>query len=194
MIVFVLVCSVILLAVAEHLSRRDDLRELRAEFGIDSTLTEPDEQVALRFTVQNAGRWPVLYAALTLQLAVTPGVVQSPAFQLSYLAMLGIITLFPRLQAWYPSGARFDPFRRIWTGVTLALSCQLFTAPLVWLRFHTFPKYFLLTNLAALPLTEGFLLCALAALCGIFPAGTKKLADLLGQSLLSLLGAIAATP
>lgn len=136
----------------------------------------------------------VFCAALTLQLAVTPGVVQSPAFQLSYLAMLGIITLFPRLQAWYPSGARFDPFRRIWTGVTLALSCQLFTAPLVWLRFHTFPKYFLLTNLAALPLTEGFLLCALAALCGIFPAGTKKLADLLGQSLLSLLGAIAATP
>ena len=136
----------------------------------------------------------VFCAALTLQLAVTPTVVRSPGFQLSYLAMLGIITLFPRLKAWYPAGARFDPFRRIWTAVALALSCQAFTAPLAWIRFHTFPKYFLLTNLAALPLTEGFLLCALAALCGICPAGTKKLADLLGQSLLSLLEAIAATP
>ena len=136
----------------------------------------------------------VFCAALTLQLAVTPAVVRSPGFQLSYLAMLGIITLFPRLKAWYPAGARFDPFRRIWTAVALALSCQAFTAPLVWILFHTFPKYFLLTNLAALPLTEGFLLCALAALCGICPAGTKKLADLLGQSLLSLLEAIAATP
>ena len=136
----------------------------------------------------------VFCAALTLQLAVTPAVVRSPGFQLSYLAMLGIITLFPRLKAWYPAGARFDPFRRIWTAVALALSCQAFTAPLVWILFHSFPKYFLLTNLAALPLTEGFLLCALAALCGICPAGTKKLADLLGQSLLSLLEAIAATP
>ena len=136
----------------------------------------------------------VFCAALTLQLAVTPAVVRSPGFQLSYLAMLGIITLFPRLKAWYPAGARFDPFRRIWTAVALAVSCQAFTAPLAWIRFHTFPKYFLLTNLAALPLTEGFLLCALAALCGICPAGTKKLADLLGQSLLSLLEAIAATP
>ena len=136
----------------------------------------------------------VFCAALTLQLALTPAVVRSLGFQLSYLAMLGIITLFPRLQAWYPAGGRFDPFRRIWTGVALALSCQAFTAPLVWIRFHTFPKYFLLTNLTALPLTEGFLLCALAALCGICPAGTKKLADLLGQSLLSLLETIAATP
>ena len=136
----------------------------------------------------------VFCAALTLQLAVTPTVVRSLGFQLSYLAMLGIITLYPRIRAWYPAGARFDPFRRIWSAVALALACQAFTAPLVWIRFHTFPKYFLLTNLAALPLTEGFLFSALAALCGIWPAGTKKLADLLGQSLLSLLEAIAATP
>ena len=136
----------------------------------------------------------VFCAALTLQLALSPAVVRSPGFQLSYLAMLGIITLFPRLEAWYPAGARFDPLRRIWSAVALALSCQAFTAPLAWVRFHSFPKYFLLTNLAALPLVEGFLLSGLAALCGICPAGTKKLADLLGQSLLSLLEAIAATP
>ncbi len=136
----------------------------------------------------------VFCAALTLQLAVSPAVVRSLGFQLSYLAMLGIITVFPRLEAWYPKGPRLDPVRRIWTATALTLSCQVFTAPLVWIRFHTFPKYFLLTNLAALPLTEGFLFSALPALAGIFPAGTKKLADLLGQSLLSLLGAIAATP
>lgn len=136
----------------------------------------------------------VFCAALTLQLAVSPAVVRSLGFQLSYLAMLGIITVFPRLDAWYPAGARRDPVRRIWTATALTLSCQVFTAPLVWIRFHTFPKYFLLTNLAALPLTEAFLLSALPALAGIWPEGTKKLADLLGQSLLSLLDAIAATP
>ena len=136
----------------------------------------------------------VFCAALTLQLVLSPAVVRSLGFQLSYLAMLGIITVFPRLDAWYPAGPRRDPVRRIWSATALTLSCQVFTAPLVWIRFHTFPKYFLLTNLAALPLTEGFLFAALPALAGLFPADTKKLTDLLGQSLLSLLEAIAATP
>ena len=44
--------------------------------------------------------------------------------------------------------------RRIWEGAVLSISCQVFTAPLVWYRFHTFPKYFIITNLAALPLTS----------------------------------------
>ena len=35
----------------------------------------------------------------------------------------------------------------------LSISCQVFTAPLAWLRFHTFPVYFLITNLLAIPLT-----------------------------------------
>ena len=68
MIVFVLICSAVLLAVVEGLSRRDDLRLLRTEFSVDSELTEPDEQVLLRFSVRNTSRWPVLYAELTLQI------------------------------------------------------------------------------------------------------------------------------
>ena len=35
----------------------------------------------------------------------------------------------------------------------MTISCQLFTAPLAWHYFHTFPRHFLLTNLLALPLT-----------------------------------------
>ena len=72
MTVFFLICSAILLAVVESLSRRDDVRELHTEFHIDSTLTEPDEQVTLRFSIQNNSRLPVLYAALTLQ--IDPGI------------------------------------------------------------------------------------------------------------------------
>ena len=136
----------------------------------------------------------VFCAALTVQLALAPGVVRSLGFQLSYLAMLGILLLYPRLDAWYPKGKRWDPVRRIWSAVALTLSCQAFTAPLVWIRFHSFPENFLLTNLAALPLTEGFLVCALPALAGIWPAGTKKLADLLGQSLITLIRVLAERP
>lgn len=138
----------------------------------------------------------IFCAALTVQLAVTPGVIASLGFQLSYLAMLGIVLIFPRLDAWYPKSVRIDPLRRIWSGVALTLSCQLFTAPLVWLRFRQFPKYFLLTNLGALPLAEGFLCCSLPVLLGggQGPAGIKQLADTLGQLLLQFLETVAAIP
>ena len=136
----------------------------------------------------------IFCAARTVQLAVSPGVVRSLGFQLSYLAMLGIFLIHPRLDAWYPQSVRWDPLRRLWTAVSLTLSCQAFTAPLVWLRFHTFPKYFLLTNLAALPLTEAFLFCALPALVPGCPDAIKNLADFLGQTLLFLLETVAAIP
>ena len=64
----------------------------------------------------------------------------------------------------------------------------------MWIRFHSFPKYFLLTNLGALPLTEGFILCALPALLPGCPQGIKNLADALGQTLILFLEAIASIP
>ncbi len=72
MSVFVLAFTVILLAIVESLSRRDDLRELLTEFSLDATLAEPEEQVLLRFSIQNNSRWPVLCSSLTLQL--DPGI------------------------------------------------------------------------------------------------------------------------
>ena len=68
MIIFVMVCSLLLLALAEYFSRREELRHLHVEFQIDSRLTEPDEVVTLRYTVHNTSRFPVLCAALSLQL------------------------------------------------------------------------------------------------------------------------------
>ena len=134
--------------------------------------------------------------ALILQLAVSPGVITSLGFQLSYLAMLGIVLVFPRLDAWYPRGPRLDPLRRIWSAVALTLSCQLFTAPLVWLRFRQFPKYFLLTNLGAMPLTDAFICCSIPVLIlrGHCPEGIKNLADAVGQMLLQFLETVASIP
>ena len=93
-------------------------------------------------------------AALFIQMALNPGAVNSIGFWLSYLAMAGIVLLYPRLREWYPADSRWDIVRRIWDGAALAISCQIFTAPLVWVVFGTFPKYFLVTNLLAMPLTS----------------------------------------
>jgi competence protein ComEC len=101
--------------------------------------------------------------ALTIQLAVRPSLIASAGFQLSYLAMLGITLLYPRLEAWYPEGPRRDPLRSIWKSVALSVSCQLFTAPLAWYHFHSFPLYFLITNLIALPLAEAVIIASVSA-------------------------------
>jgi len=102
--------------------------------------------------------------ALMLQLAIRPKVIKSVSFQLSYLAMLGIFLLFPLLQKLYPESSskisRLDPMRFIWNSMALTISCQVFTAPIAWLHFHSFPKYFLLANLLALPLTEALMITA----------------------------------
>lgn len=68
MIAFVLLCTMLLLWLAENLSRRDTLRYLHVHFEVDSKLVEPDEAITLRYTVTNTSRWPVLYAAFSLQL------------------------------------------------------------------------------------------------------------------------------
>lgn len=100
--------------------------------------------------------------ALMIQLAVRPSLISSAGFQMSYLAMLGIILLYPGLSSWYPG--RRGPVKGVWNAAALSTSCQLFTAPVAWLRFRSLPKYYLITNLIALPLTEGIIVTALVSL------------------------------
>ena len=136
----------------------------------------------------------VFCVALLIQLALDPGVIGSTGFQLSYLAMAGIFLLYPVLEKWYPEGSRYNPLRWMWNSAALALSCQAFTAPLAWLRFHTFPKFFLLTNLLALPLTSALMGTAVATVAlsaaKICPLFLIKTTDGLGRLLLWVLGII----
>ena len=135
-----------------------------------------------------------LCIAATIQLAFDPLAIGSIAFQLSYLAMIGIVFIAPRLEAWYPStrlSERIDPFRWIWKAASLAISCQLTTAPLVWLRFGNFPHYFLLTNLLAMPVCELLLPVAIITLLLGSPALLVRLTDWLASTLLDNLQIIA---
>ena len=114
----------------------------------------------LRLTGRPRKASRVLCLALLVQLVLDPSAIRSVGFQLSYLAMAGIFLLYPLLEAWYPPSPAWDPFRRIWKAAALSISCQLFTSPLAWWRFHSFPRYFLLTNLLALPLTTALMTSA----------------------------------
>ncbi len=73
-------------------------------------------------------------------------------FQLSFGAMAGIGVIYPSLKGIL--ACRTAIMERIWNTVALSLSCQAATAPLVWLYFGTFPRYLLITNFVAIPLTS----------------------------------------
>ncbi|MBP5483278.1 MAG: ComEC/Rec2 family competence protein [Bacteroidales bacterium] len=137
----------------------------------------------------------VLCLALLLQLVLEPSAIRSVGFQLSYLAMAGIFLLFPVLEKWYPESSKYDPFRKIWSMAALSISCQIFTGPLAWLRFHSFPRYFLLTNLMALPLTTTLMTSAVITVslsaAGLCPAVLIKTTDGICRLLLWVLEIIA---
>ena len=132
----------------------------------------------------------ILAGALLIQLAIDPLQIRSVGFQLSYCAIAGIVVLFPKLSAWYPS-ARFDPLKKIWDSAVLSIACQAFTAPLAWYYFHTFPRHFLITNLLAIPLTTvlmgtAILTVALSA-AGFCPALLVRATDYLCRTLVETL-------
>lgn len=97
----------------------------------------------------------IFCVALLLHLIARPESICEVGFQLSYLAMAGIVFIWPEMRTWMSS--------RIWDALALSISCQMFTAPLTLLYFGTFPKYFLITNLVAAPLMSIVMACGIIA-------------------------------
>lgn len=92
--------------------------------------------------------------AAVVQLVVSPLSLWDVGFQMSFLAVLGIVMLNLRLRdvatpTWL---SRWRVIRWMWSLVKVSLAAQLAVAPLSMYYFGTFPCYFLLTNLVAIPL------------------------------------------
>ena len=137
----------------------------------------------------------VLFLALLLQLAFNPGALHTIGFQLSYLAVAGLYIVGIPLQRWFPAPERFSLMKRIWDSLAISIGCQLFTAPLAWHYFHSFPTHFLLTNLLALPLTSAIMALAILTLflqaLGLCPAFLLILCNKTTGLLLEVLETIA---
>lgn len=95
--------------------------------------------------------WNILAFSALLLLVLDPGIQTDLGFQLSYLAVAGIVGLQPiLLRMWAPSNRVLDYF---WQMATVTLAAQLITSPLTLHYFHTFPTYFLVANLLIVPLS-----------------------------------------
>ena len=78
-----------------------------------------------------------------------PYLIMSVGFQLSYLAVFGIVYLHPRLYALFDiNNSLLD---KAWSITCVSIAAQLATGPLSMLYFHQFPTYFLISNLFIIP-------------------------------------------
>lgn len=116
---------------------------------------------------RNANIYNTLAASAFLLLCVNPFFLFDMGFQLSYLALLGIVYFSPILyKCWY---IPWKPIDYLWQLTCVGIAAQLATMPLSIYYFHQFPLYFWLSGWLVVPLGAMILYigCLLLALNSI---------------------------
>lgn len=99
-----------------------------------------------------ANTYNIITFAAFMMLVYDPFLIWDVGFQLSFLAVFGLIYLQPQLQACWPIPNKWG--YKLWGLMAMSLAAQLFTFPLSIYYFHQFPVFFLLSNLFMLiPIT-----------------------------------------
>ncbi|HLG04487.1 MAG TPA: ComEC/Rec2 family competence protein [Bacteroidia bacterium] len=92
-----------------------------------------------------------LAASAFILLLFDPLMLFDIGFQLSYLAVAGIVICQPKLEEWWQPSTWIG--RNLWALVSVTLVAQVFTFPLCLYYFRQFPTYFLLSNLIVIPVS-----------------------------------------
>ncbi|MEE1142464.1 MAG: ComEC/Rec2 family competence protein [Bacteroidales bacterium] len=116
-------------------------------------------RVALMFTIFTLSKnLPIqtnplntLYCTAFLLLIADPLLLFDISFQLSFLAVLGILICVPIIDKFLLKYKTKSYFKPIIQNITVSFSAQAFTAPIIIYKFKTFPILFLLTNVIAIP-------------------------------------------
>ncbi|GAA3955535.1 ComEC/Rec2 family competence protein [Hymenobacter algoricola] len=150
--------------------------------------------IVARATGRQSTMYNTLAVAAFVLLCYDPYLLADVGFQLSFLAVLSIVYLQPRIAGWVDfrelAWNRRRPWQpravqglwqaagwtgeKIWQATALSLAAQVATFPLGLFYFHQFPLSFLASNLVAVPISSGAVYVGLALLV------TKGLVALLG--------------
>ncbi|WP_254070877.1 ComEC/Rec2 family competence protein [Pedobacter sp. L105] len=94
---------------------------------------------------KNAGGDHVLYISAFCLLLYDPFLLWDAGFQLSYMAVLGLIWLEPKIRTLMSFKWRW--LQKLWSLIAVSIAAQILTFPLSSYYFHQFPVYFILSNL-----------------------------------------------
>jgi competence protein ComEC len=115
-----------------------------------------------RPTNQSTNIYNTLAASAFCLLVFDPFLIMSVGFQLSYLAVLGIVFLQPRLYPLWEAKSYIGD--QVWKITAVSIAAQLATFPLGLLYFHQFPNYFLISNLLVIPVSFVVLILGIVVL------------------------------
>ena len=93
-----------------------------------------------------------LAASAFILLVYNPLLIKSVGFQLSYIAVISIVYIQPRLEKLITF--KYNILHKIWVLTTVSIAAQIGTGPVSFMYFHIFPNWFALSNLIVIPLAS----------------------------------------
>jgi competence protein ComEC len=116
-------------------------------------------RAAMMLTIVVVGKWlsrtssvyNCMFVSCFILLAFNPFLLQEVGFQLSLLAVGGIVFVHPLLFRIYTPPGKL--MYAVWSVISISLCAQLMTFPIGIFYFHQFPNLFLISNLIIIPAT-----------------------------------------
>ncbi len=107
--------------------------------------------IVAKATNKHTNIYNTLAASALFLLLINPYLIMEVGFQLSYLAVIGIVYIQPKIYEWF----ELDNWLldQVWTITAVSIAAQIATFPLGLHYFHQFPNYFLLSNLIVIPVS-----------------------------------------
>lgn len=115
---------------------------------------------------RNTGKWDAIALAALVTGIIAPAQANSIGFQLSYSAVAGILLLHPVCKEAFikiaasilnPKGIIYMASLKVWECISISVCCQIATIPFLLHYFGAIPQYFLISNIAAIPLATAIL-------------------------------------
>ena len=127
--------------------------------GLSASVTRAVTMFSIVTVAQNLKRPTNIYNTLAISMFVIllfkPLFLFDVGFQLSYLAVITIVTIDPYLyNLWRPKNRLLNVY---WHTLTVTIAAQIGIIPLSLFYFHQFPGLFFISNLAIIPLLGGIL-------------------------------------
>jgi len=123
----------------------------------------------------------ILAASLFFLLIYNPLLILDVGFQLSYLAVSGIVLLYQPIYNLIHNGNWMVD--KIWSVMAMTLAAQLSTTPVSLFYFHQFPNYFLITNLFVVPFSSLIIYSGIVAVA----LGSVPIVSIISAKVLSCL-------
>jgi len=124
--------------------------------GLSPCVLRSAAMLSLPILGKSLNRIPNMYniiaASMVFILALDPFLILDIGFQLSYLAVIGIIVMYKPIYDLYVTSAWFPD--KVWSILAVSIAAQIATLPITLYIFHQFPNYFMLTNIFVVPLSS----------------------------------------